>query len=90
MSMARALIPDADADDVPVYLQPNVPDQLSPSRELDLSPPCVLDVLRQCRPSRELIGLLSREATKAATAGATGDAAALIALALCVREVVPR
>lgn len=88
MSIARALIPDAD--DVPEFLQPDVPDQLPPSREFGPPLPSVLDVLRACRPSRELVGLLSREATKAATAGNADDAAALVALALCVREVIPR
>lgn len=68
-----------------------VPDQLPPSREaFEIPRPSVLDVLRQCEPSRELIGLLSREATRMAEAGNLGDASALVALALCVREVVPR
>lgn len=80
--------PDDDTVEVPAALV--MPDQLPPSRAFDIPPPSVLDVLRQCRPSRELIGLLSREATKAATEGNVGDATALIALALCVREVVPR
>jgi hypothetical protein len=77
--------------EIPAFLEQTAPDQFPPPHEgFALPPPSVLDVLRQCNPSRELIGLLSREATKAAQAGNTDDAAALIALALCVREVVPR
>lgn len=80
--------PDDDTIEVPAFLATS--DQLPPSREFDIPQPSVLDVLRACRPSRELVGLLSREATRLATEGNTGDASALVALALCVREVVPR
>ena len=78
---------DDATDEVPAFLMPG---QLSPSREFDIPQPSVLDVLRACRPSRELVGLLSRESTRLATEGNTDDAATLLALALCVREVVPR
>lgn len=80
--------PDDDTVEVPAFLA--TPDQLPPSREFAIPQPSVLDVLRACRPSRELVGLLSRESTRLATEGNTDDAATLLALALCVREVVPR
>jgi hypothetical protein len=80
--------PDDDTQEVEALLMPR---QLSPSRVgLDLPQPSVLDVLRQCRPSRELVGLLSRESTRLATEGNTDDAATLLALALCVREVATK
>jgi hypothetical protein len=65
------------------------PLQLAPLRGEGIMPPLTpIDVLRQCKPSRELLGLLSRESVKAAEAGNVDDASALLALALCVREVI--
>lgn len=90
MSLARALGADPDADDVSALLADPLPDQLAPPCGFSIPPPTIQDVLRQCNPSRELIGLLSNEATRLAKEGNLGDAAALVALALCVREVVPR
>jgi hypothetical protein len=70
--------------DAPTDLDPV---QLTSPRD-PIPPPSVLDVLRQCRPSRELHGILVRELQAAVDRGNLDDAAALFALAMCVREVI--
>lgn len=61
--------------------------QVSPSRIGEpVAAPSLVDVLRDCSPSRDLLALLSRESIKAATAGNAGDAAALLLFAMCVRD----
>lgn len=85
MSPPRCI--DGTDDGLDYYTDP-MAHQLPPPREFAIPQPSVLDVLRHCRPSRELVGLLARESTRMATEGNTDDAATLLALALCVREVV--
>lgn len=63
--------------------------QFPPSRGDPLiPPPSMQDVMRQCRPSRELLAFLCHKATELAKENNTEDAATLLLLAMCVREVV--
>lgn len=63
------------------------PVQLTSPRD-PIPQPSVLDVVRACRPSRELHGILVRELQAAIDRGHLDDAAALFALAMCVRECI--
>lgn len=50
--------------------------------------PSVVDVLRDLKPSRDLLGFLSRESTFAARNGHAGDAAALLLFAMCLKDAL--
>ena len=54
----------------------------------EIERPSPIEALRAARPSRELLALLARESMRLGAEGNTDDAAALIILGLCVREVL--
>lgn len=72
--------------DVVTILEPG---QFPPPRDgAPVPAQSIVDTLRGCEPTRELLGLLSRESIKAAGEKRVGDAAALLLFALCVKQAL--
>lgn len=64
------------------------PLQFPPPHDVREPAQTIVDSLRACEPSRELLGLLSRECQKAARDGKIGDSVALLMFAICVKEAL--